>query len=121
MFLSCGVADLIATCRGGRNSRCGASFTRELIQFHEKSAELVVIDDAPVADQMAVKDMWDKVVQVVCEGQHPPGVATCLQVMNCLLNKHGGQQGVFASYPLITRIHQIACAGHSPQKLFHWV
>lgn len=118
MLLSCGVADLIATCHSGRNSRCGAAFARELAKeyssHHRERSQYRW-------NRPHVEKLWAGVIAEVCDGQYPPGTSTAGQVFQCLLHRYGDdEQKVFERYPLFTRIYEVACEGHSPYKLFKW-
>jgi hypothetical protein len=140
MFLSCGIADLIATSHSGRNSRCGAAFARELLHprndpadrvepashtntgsLESSSADVSETDNVE-NDVSSVHALWEKVTEEVCAGQKPPGIATSEEVMRCLLHRYGGsREDVYARYPLFTRIFEVACEGHLPDRLFRWL
>ncbi|XP_020082751.1 glycerol-3-phosphate dehydrogenase [NAD(+)]-like [Ananas comosus] len=84
-FESCGVADLITTCLGGRNRRVAEAFARSggKRSFDELEAELL-------------------------QGQKLQGVSTAKEVYEVLSNR--GWQGLF---PLFTTVHEI-CVGELP-------
>lgn len=140
MLLSCGVADLIATCHSGRNSRCGAAFARALLSFHGPNkgwrssgsggssggdvgdVNLGAKGKDDVPEQTQVDKLWAQVFHEVCDGQHPPGIATAAEVVQCLLQRYqGDRHRPFARYPLFTRIHEVAILGQQPDRLFDWV
>jgi glycerol-3-phosphate dehydrogenase (NAD+) len=118
ILLSCGVADLIATCYLGRNSRCGAAFAKNLLHELESSSSS---SDSDHNEGIAVKPLWAKAVQKVCSGQHPPGISTSSQVYKCLLHRYGdSKERVFERYPLFTRIYEVAREGKTPERMFKW-
>jgi glycerol-3-phosphate dehydrogenase (NAD+) len=118
ILLSCGVADLIATCYLGRNSRCGAAFAKNLLHELESSSSS---SDSDHNEGIAVKPLWAKAVQKVCSGQHPPGISTSSQVFKCLLHRYGdSKERVFERYPLFTRIYEVAREGKTPERMFKW-
>ncbi|XP_031475937.1 glycerol-3-phosphate dehydrogenase [NAD(+)] [Nymphaea colorata] len=84
-FESCGVADLIVTCWGGRNRKIAEAFARAggKRSFDELEAELL-------------------------QGQKLQGVSTAYEVYQVL--KHRGWQELF---PLFSTVHEI-CAGLLP-------
>ncbi|KAH0467068.1 hypothetical protein IEQ34_004306 [Dendrobium chrysotoxum] len=84
-FESCGVADVITTCLGGRNRRVAEAFARTggKKSFNELEAELL-------------------------QGQKLQGVSTAKEVYDVL--SHRGWQGLF---PLLTTVHKI-CIGLLP-------
>ncbi|XP_010912925.1 glycerol-3-phosphate dehydrogenase [NAD(+)] isoform X1 [Elaeis guineensis] len=84
-FESCGVADLITTCLGGRNRKVSEAFARSggKRSFDELEAELL-------------------------QGQKLQGVSTAKEVYEVL--SHRGWQGLF---PLFTTVHEI-CIGQLP-------
>ena len=88
-FESCGVADLIVTCYGGRNRKCAEAFVRAkgTKTFEDIEAELL-------------------------NGQKVQGVGTCEEVMNII--KKAGKE---ADYPLLTGIYKICFEGAAPESM----
>ncbi|CAK9180446.1 unnamed protein product [Ilex paraguariensis] len=84
-FESCGVADLITTCLGGRNRKCADAFARNggKRSFDELEAELL-------------------------QGQKLQGVSTAKEVYEVL-----NHRGWLELFPLFTTVHEI-CIGHLP-------
>lgn len=89
-FESCGVADLIVTCYGGRNRKCAEAFVRAngTKTFEDIEAELL-------------------------NGQKVQGVGTCEEVMQ-IIKKFGKEK----EYPLITGIYKICFEKEKPETLF---
>ncbi|XP_076912503.1 glycerol-3-phosphate dehydrogenase [NAD(+)]-like, partial [Bidens hawaiensis] len=84
-FESCGVADLITTCIGGRNRRCAEAYAK---------------NDG--------KRSFDDLEAEMLQGQKLQGVSTAKEVYEVLKHK-----GWLEMFPLFTRIHEI-CIGRLP-------
>jgi len=78
---SCGLADLVTTCFGGRNRKCAEAFARK-------------------------EGTWDEIEAAKLNGQKLQGTITSKDVMVVLKNK-----GVADEFPLFKRIHEIAFEG----------
>ncbi|GMI02817.1 hypothetical protein TrLO_g14427 [Triparma laevis f. longispina] len=83
---SCGMADLITTCVGGRNRKCGEIFARSRISGETTS--------------------WDDIERDNLNGQRLRGVKTTKQVHELLKS-----QGLLKLYPLFSKIYGIAIDG----------
>ncbi|GMH81660.1 hypothetical protein TrVE_jg7738 [Triparma verrucosa] len=83
---SCGMADLITTCVGGRNRKCGEIFAK------------AVINGAPLS--------WDSIEEDHLNGQRLRGVKTTKQVHELLQS-----QDLLRLYPLFSKIYSIAYDG----------
>ena len=88
-FQSCGIADLITTCYGGRNRKCAAAFAAG-----------------------AGGRSWAEIERDLLNGQKLQGTITCEDVMTCLVAR-----GRVGHYPLFARIHEIAFQGKPPQSI----
>ncbi|KAL8471188.1 hypothetical protein ACS0TY_028133 [Phlomoides rotata] len=84
-FESCGVADLITTCLGGRNRKCADAFARN-----------------------GGKRSFDELEAEMLQGQKLQGVSTAKEVYEVL--KHRGWLELF---PLFSTVHEI-CIGNLP-------
>ncbi|KAG6505392.1 glycerol-3-phosphate dehydrogenase [NAD(+)]-like [Zingiber officinale] len=84
-FESCGVADLITTCLGGRNRKVAEAFARS-----------------------GGKRSFDQLEAEILQGQKLQGVSTAKEVYEIL--SHRGWQSMF---PLFTTVHEI-CIGQLP-------
>eukprot|EP00127_Corallochytrium_limacisporum_P006037 Clim_evm5s217 gene=Clim_evmTU5s217 len=88
---SCGVADLITTCFGGRNRKCGEAFARTGKSFETLEEELL-------------------------NGQKLAGYGTAKEVY-LALQKHGGDD-LLKKFPLLRNIYLIAYEGRPCKDLF---
>jgi len=84
---SCGLADLVTTCFGGRNRKCAEAFAKG-------------------------EGTWDEIEQKMLNGQKLQGTITAKDVMVVLKNKE-----LVAEFPLFTRIHEIAFEGKDPATI----
>ncbi len=111
LFRSCGVADLVATCFGGRNRLCAEEFIRRLN------------NQAPKDD--ALEKLWTDIEKDLLHGQKLQGLDTTDEVIACLKfkglydsNKFNGHAP--NKFPLFKRIYAIARLGEKPETLFDW-
>jgi len=89
---SCGVADLVTTCFGGRNRKCAEIFAKSALSGERK--------------------LWDVIEAEELNGQKLQGTGTSKDVMTCL--HKAGKQGDF---PLFTAIYKIAFEGANPASI----
>ena len=89
---SCGVADLVTTCFGGRNRKCADFFAKS------------VVDGSPKE--------WADIEAEHLNGQKLQGTGTCEDVMKALKAK-----GVEAEFPLFVQIHKVAFEGAHPSSI----
>lgn len=92
---SCGMADLITTCYGGRNRRCAEAFARE---FHNMKHTDI--------DEQLCEKMWEDIETELLNGQKLQGTLTAKEVYAILESR-----GVLTDFPLIKKIYEIAFMG----------
>merc|ERR1712083_196616 len=89
---SCGVADLITTCFGGRNRKCAEIFAKNVVDGAAKE--------------------WSVIESEELNGQKLQGTGTCEDVMKALKTK-----GCEGEFPLFTLIHKVAFEGAHPKTI----
>jgi len=87
---SCGVADLVTTCFGGRNRKCAEIFAKNIVEGTPKA--------------------WDVIEAEELNGQKLQGTGTSKDVMTCLKGKE-------SEYPLFSAIYNIAFEGAAPTTI----
>ena len=92
---SCGVADLITTCYGGRNRKCAESFARERADVGDRALN---VNDC--------EWIWEKIENEILSGQKLQGTLTCREVYTLLKSRKK-----CSSFPLLTAIHDISYGG----------
>lgn len=98
---SCGMADLITTCYGGRNRRCAEAFAREFNKV-----------DHTEIDEYKCEQMWEQIESELLSGQKLQGTLTAKEVYGLLESR-----GVLNAFPLIKTIYEIAFAGKPIHKI----
>jgi glycerol-3-phosphate dehydrogenase (NAD+) len=120
LLLSCGVADVIATCYGGRNRLCSQEFTRRYLL---RSAALSPDDTSPYEhsdhEESLVNELWNEIEKDLLHGQKLEGVAACKEAIT-LLEKSGYLKENPSHFPLFRSIYRICVYGESYYVLFNW-
>mmetsp|Transcript_11353 Transcript_11353/g.16183 ORF Transcript_11353/g.16183 Transcript_11353/m.16183 type:complete len:381 (+) Transcript_11353:923-2065(+) len=100
---SCGMADLITTCYGGRNRKCAEAFARERRQ------EQIQQDCNKRSDCEA---KWKEIEDVLLNGQKLQGTLTAKEVYAVLEAK-----GLLGEFPLMKTIYEIAFEGRPVESI----
>lgn len=87
---SCGFADLITTCYGGRNRKCAEAFARKCLEIREDE----VFDS---------QKLWDTIEADLLKGQKLQGTLTAKEAVMAL-----NAIGKLDEFPLMKTIHEIA-------------
>lgn len=88
-FESCGIADLITTCYGGRNRKCAEIFAKNM-----------------------GKESWEKIEKEVLNGQKLQGTLTAKEVHEVLKRTNSMNE-----FPLFEKIYNISYEGHDVKTL----
>jgi glycerol-3-phosphate dehydrogenase (NAD+) len=102
---SCGMADLITTCYGGRNRKCAEAFARECVA--DIASGKVISYDAKQCEEL-----WMKVESEMLNGQKLQGTITSQDAYNLLASRH-----VLDEFPLLKTIYEIAYTGKSVHEI----
>jgi glycerol-3-phosphate dehydrogenase (NAD+) len=114
---SCGMADLITTCYGGRNRKCAEAFARQRRHqrkdMHENSQ-----DDcsAIMDDEKTCELQWKNIEEELLNGQKLQGTLTAQEVHIILSSR-----GLLESFPLINKIYDIAFKGQPVESIVEGV
>ena len=98
---SCGMADLITTCYGGRNRKCAEAFAKARSFDQQKNWSE---DDC--------KKLWARLEKELLNGQKLQGTLTAKEVYTTLLSKR-----TLDTYPLIKIIYEISFRGVPVSKI----
>lgn len=98
-WASCGLADMITSCYGGRNRKIGEAFVRALLSAKENPAEAVA-----TIEELEVK---------LLQGQKLQGPATALKVYHYL-----AERGLTEEYPLFTTVYRVCYEHRSIDTFF---
>ena len=110
---SCGLADLITTCYGGRNRKCAEAFAKaQLGRQLESTTPTSNIIDVPLLDEKHCEAIWAKIEADLLNGQKLQGTLTAKEAYALLEN-----QRVLGDFPLMRVIHDIAFAGKPVQDI----
>jgi glycerol-3-phosphate dehydrogenase (NAD+) len=93
---SCGMADLITTCYGGRNRKCAEAFAKESLESPAGKCD----------------EKWEKIETELLNGQKLQGTLTCQEVY-CVLSS----RGLLHSFPLFMTIYDIAFQGRPVEDI----
>uniref|UniRef100_A0A7S4A924 glycerol-3-phosphate dehydrogenase (NAD(+)) n=1 Tax=Pseudo-nitzschia australis TaxID=44445 RepID=A0A7S4A924_9STRA len=104
---SCGVADLITTCYGGRNRKCAEAFAREgILLAPEEGGDKTTNTNTPVLEECC-QQRWIRIEKELLNGQKLQGTLTVKNVYISL--KSRGKY--LHKFPLIKTIYEIAFEG----------
>merc|ERR1712054_452341 len=89
---SCGLADLVTTCFGGRNRKCADIFAKNVTDGKKKD--------------------WSTIETEELNGQKLQGTGTAKDVMTCIADKKAEKD-----FPLFCQIFKIAFEGAEPKTI----
>lgn len=96
-FESCGIADLITTCFGGRNRKCAEAFAKR-------------VGSVPSSGDVNKKETWLEIEKELLNGQKLQGTLTCEEIVDVLREKK-----LEAQFPFITAVHSVAFHDANPK------
>lgn len=96
---SCGMADLITTCYGGRNRKCAEAFARQ--RMDDVRSGRVVSHDAKQC-----KALWAKVESDLLNGQKLQGTITAQDAYSLISSRN-----LLSEFPLFKIIYEISYRG----------
>ncbi|KAK6155245.1 hypothetical protein DH2020_009493 [Rehmannia glutinosa] len=117
-FESCGVADLITTCLGGRNRKCAEAFARNggKRSFDELEAEMLQGQKLQVyIFNRLLLSFWMKNCLVILSREYKtePGIF-CVGRLDCKRGLRGFEpSGMVRAFPTLLTVHEI-CIGRLP-------
>mmetsp|Transcript_14447 Transcript_14447/g.21881 ORF Transcript_14447/g.21881 Transcript_14447/m.21881 type:complete len:422 (+) Transcript_14447:72-1337(+) len=103
---SCGMADLITTCYGGRNRKCAEAYVRSRV----KDAETGSNHDRWGKKQC--EDLWSKIETDLLNGQKLQGTLACKEAHMVLSSRN-----LLGEFPLINAIHEVSFEGAHVEQI----
>jgi glycerol-3-phosphate dehydrogenase (NAD+) len=97
---SCGMADLITTCYGGRNRKCAEEFAKRVSSSNDSLSP------------QECSRLWDVIEKELLNGQKLQGTHTTLDVHAAIK-----AQGKLDEFPLLNTIHSIAFEGQPIESI----
>ena len=97
---SCGMADLITTCYGGRNRKCAEAYARARVQHSESW------------DSKQCDGLWTKIEEDLLQGQKLQGTLACKEAHMVLASRN-----LLHEFPLIDVIHKISFDGDHVEQI----
>ena len=94
---SCGVADLITTCYGGRNRKCAEAFAKRR-----------VVEMKSTLDAESCSKLWNTIESELLNGQKLQGTLAAKEVYNLLKARN-----LLQEFPLMNVIYEISFDGKS--------
>jgi glycerol-3-phosphate dehydrogenase (NAD+) len=122
---SCGMADLITTCYGGRNRRCAEAFAQERKHRHLDGGQLINYEEEEKKEtylepmhhllpdhETECEKKWEQIEAQLLNGQKLQGTLTAKEVYALLESR-----GLLNEFPLIKTIYDIAFKGEPIQAI----
>merc|ERR1712125_8963 len=99
---SCGMADLITTCYGGRNRKCAAAFARD--RYHHSPQ--------PSISTASCEELWSRIESDLLNGQKLQGTITARDAYRLLSSRD-----VLHEFPLMKIIYEISFEGKPVERV----
>ena len=107
---SCGMADLITTCYGGRNRKCAEAFALGCLEQQSKEKDGQASDYCSLEEECLKR--WGSIEADLLDGQKLQGTLTCMEAHQVLES-----QGVLSAFPLMKTIYDISFKGMSVERI----
>lgn len=108
---SCGMADLITTCYGGRNRKCAEAFARE--RYHNSSSQP---DPSSSSSRGSCEELWTRIESELLNGQKLQGTITAKDAYKLLSSRN-----VLDQFPLIQIIYEISYEGKPVESVIEGI
>jgi len=120
---SCGMADLITTCYGGRNRRCAEAFARRrssIVDEDIQDTEDEKKDDMSASSSKKIRfdivhectHTWEQIEAKLLNGQKLQGTLTSKEVHTVLVSRN-----VLDEFPLMKQIYKISYQGEPIESI----
>jgi len=113
---SCGLADLITTCYGGRNRKCAEAFARERLGVTSSQLSSPQEDVDTTSFCGDCERQWEAIESKMLNGQKIQGTLTAKEVYAVLESRN-----LLHQFPLIRTIHEIAFSGRDVRDIVHGI
>lgn len=115
---SCGIADLITTCYGGRNRKCAEAYARERLQrlLRHDTEEMDHNHMGAATIEAANEKIWNDIEAKLLNGQKLQGTLTAKEIHLLLESRN-----LLYCFPLIHTIFEIAFKGKPIQDIIHGI
>jgi glycerol-3-phosphate dehydrogenase (NAD+) len=114
---SCGMADLITTCYGGRNRKCAEAFALESLRQQASPQDDDCEGEGPGALLSGeCESRWQKIEEKLLNGQKLQGTLTAKEVQIVLQGR-----SEFESFPLMKTIYEISFKGRPVSEIVHGI
>lgn len=110
-FQSCGMADLITTCYGGRNRKCAEAFARLRVTTAQESSNHPNHQQQQWSEDEC-SSLWQKLENDLLQGQKLQGTLTCQEVFTSLSSRN-----MLGQFPLMKMIYDISFKGLPVEKI----
>ena len=107
-FQSCGMADLITTCYGGRNRKCAEAYARVRVSARDSNNN----NNQGQWDEQACSSLWTKLETDLLQGQKLQGTLTCQEAFTVLSSR-----SMLGQFPLLRVIHDISFKGLPVERI----
>jgi len=115
---SCGVADLITTCYGGRNRRCAEEFATRCTattteEKHDNNYRTKMTTTKVLCPDDCIR-LWNDIETELLQGQKLQGTLTAKEVYHVLQG-----HDLLDAFPLMVTVYQIAFEGRPVHDIVH--